>query len=314
MDSRSIRKECTEQRRRNLGACVVWSCGQRTPLLTTGKHARERERRWKERGDARSVGKNSQRTTSRGTEERVLREREMEVSGVTSGSRRDRQRRPVQGCTARNGRTAPSADSSSRQRTWRGTGPHVVGEGETDGRAFLGRGERPRRRQYSRRVHLVGGAQSLDTSDEKITYREKEVQPDNDLTQTEDNATVAAVGRAQTSQSAKAQDGGRQPYCVLCRKSGHATRKCRYRPAGAGNNGTCFTCGGLNHRAVDHYLHQLKETPPSGPNEICNKCKGRRHQEVFCPTRRKGFSKCLQSLAGDIAARRKVETTKKEQI
>ena len=41
----------------------------------------------------------------------------------------------------------PTLPSSSRQRTWRGTGPHVVGEGETDGGAFLGRGERPRRRR-----------------------------------------------------------------------------------------------------------------------------------------------------------------------
>ena len=64
----------------------------------------------------------------------------MEVSGVTSG-RRDRQRRPVQGCTARNGRTAPNADSSSRRRTWHGTGRRVVGERETDGGVFLGRGE-----------------------------------------------------------------------------------------------------------------------------------------------------------------------------
>ena len=124
---------------------VLWS---ENALVNHSKACtRERERRRKERGDARSVGKNSQRTTSRGTEERALREREMEVSGVTSGSRRDRQRRPVQGCTARNGRTAPSADSSSRQRTWHGTGPHVLGEGETDGGAFLGRGERPRRRR-----------------------------------------------------------------------------------------------------------------------------------------------------------------------
>ena len=137
---------------------MAWFRGQRTPLSTTAKHALERERRRKERGDARSVGKKYQRTTSRGTEERVLWEGEMEVSGVTSGSRRDRQRRPVQGCTARNGRTAPSADSSSRQQTWRGTGPHVVGEGETDGGAFLGRGERPRRR---RRIE-----ESADASDD----------------------------------------------------------------------------------------------------------------------------------------------------
>ena len=142
-----------------------------------------------------------------------------------------------------------------------------------------------KRPQYGRKVHLVDEERSTDTGGEDASYPAVEDQLDTNPVSIQENTTVAAVAQPRTGQSTRTREGSKQPYCILCRRAGHYTRKCKHRPADAGSNNTCYSCGGTNHRLVDHYLPQLKDTPPSAANLICKRCKGAKHDESHCPAR-----------------------------
>ena len=142
-----------------------------------------------------------------------------------------------------------------------------------------------KRPQYGRKVHLVDEERSTDTGGEDASYPAVEDQLDTNPVSIQENTTVAAVAQPRTGQSTRTREGSKQPYCILCRRAGHYTRKCKHRPADAGSNNTCYSCGGTNHRSVDHYLPQLKDTPPSAANLICKRCKGAKHDESHCPAR-----------------------------
>ena len=107
---------------------------------------------------------------------------------------------------------------------------------------------------------------------------------DNNGTPTTENTVVGAITWPQPSQiqPAKPQDKSKQPFCILCKKGGHATRRCRHRPAGAGDNNTCFTCGGVGHRSADHHIPKIKNMPPN--NGTCANCRGAKHQDNSCPS------------------------------
>ena len=140
-----------------------------------------------------------------------------------------------------------------------------------------------KRPPYNRRVHLVEEYQASGMGGQQVEDQHLQNFDSND-TPAPENAVVGAIGRPQTSQAqpAKAQDKNKQFFCILCKKPGHATTRCRQRPAGAGDNNTCYTCGGIGHRSADHHITKIKQIPPS--NGVCTNCRGAKHQENSCPS------------------------------
>ena len=118
---------------------------------------------------------------------------------------------------------------------------------------------------------MVDDERSTGIGGENVSYQANEDQLDSNAASTQEYTTISAVAKPQTGQPTKTRGGSKQPYCILCRRAGNRMRKCRHRPAGAGSNNTCYSCGGHNHRSVDHYLPQLKDTPPSSTNKVCNR-------------------------------------------
>ena len=138
-----------------------------------------------------------------------------------------------------------------------------------------------KRPQYNRRVHLVEEPRASSIGGQHTD--EQHLQNfDNNGTATPENTVVTAIRKPQ-AQPTKAPDKDRQPFCILCKRVGHSTRRCRHRPAGAGNNNTCFTCGGTGHRSADHHIPKVKEAAPI--HGVCNRCKGVKHTETSCPSR-----------------------------
>ena len=99
-----------------------------------------------------------------------------------------------------------------------------------------------KRPPYNRRIHLVEEQQASNVGGQQV--QDQHLQSlDNNATPMMEDAMIGAVARSQPSQvkSEKSTDKNKQPFCVLCKKIGHATRHCRHRPAGAGENNTCYT-------------------------------------------------------------------------
>ena len=141
-----------------------------------------------------------------------------------------------------------------------------------------------RRPPYNRRVHLVEEQQASTVGGQPM--QDHHLQGlDNNATPIMEDPMIGAVARSQPSQTKPEKpptDKNKQPFCVLCKKLGHATRRCRHRPTNAGENNTCFTCGGSNHRSADHHLPKIKHLPAS--NGICSNCRGVKHHDSSCPS------------------------------